>query len=300
MKNMIAILASAGLLSSALFASSIPQRQEQRVVVTTEGRKDSPPPDITPADVMVSVDGQRAQVTGWTPTSAAGTELWVLIDDGSNTDVSLQYPDLRKFMLSQPASTRIGVAYLRNGSAVAAQALTADHAAAAKALRIPMATPGISASPYLALTELIHKWPASNSAREVLMVSSGVDPDNGPGPINPYLTRSIETAQKAGVVVYSIYYGGAGHFGHSFWQIQWGQKFLAQLSDETGGEFYWQGNLNPVSFAPYMTEIARHLNNQHVLAFQPPAAGHGEQKLKVTTEIPRASLITQSQVYVGK
>lgn len=300
MKTIISLFACAGLFVTALAASDIPLRQEQRVVVTTEGRKDSPPPEITRPDVMVSVDGQRAQVTGWTPTSAAGTELWLLIDDGSNTNVSLQYGDLRKFMLNQPASTKIGIAYLRNGSAVATQALTSDHAAAANALRIPMAIPGISASPYLALTELIHKWPASNSAREVLMVTSGVDPDNGPGPINPYLTRAIETAQKAGVVVYSIYYGGAGNFGHSFWQIQWGQKFLAQLSDETGGEFYWQGNQNPVSFAPYMAEIARHLNNQHVLAFQPPPVGHGEQKLKVTTEIPRATLVTQSEVYIAK
>ena len=300
MKTIISLFACAGLFVTALAASDIPLRQEQRVVVTTEGRKDSPPAEITRPDVMVSVDGQRAQVTGWTPTSAAGTELWLLIDDGSNTNVSLQYGDLRKFMLNQPASTKIGIAYLRNGSAVATQALTSDHAAAANALRIPMAIPGISASPYLALTELIHKWPASNSAREVLMVTSGVDPDNGPGPINPYLTRAIETAQKAGVVVYSIYYGGAGNFGHSFWQIQWGQKFLAQLSDETGGEFYWQGNQNPVSFAPYMREITRHLNNQHVLAFQPPPVGHGEQKLKVTTEIPRATLVTQSEVYIAK
>ena len=87
------------------------------------------------------------------------------------------------------------------------------------------------------------------------MITSGVDPDNGPGPLNPYLDRAIATAQRAGVVVHSIYFGGAGHFGHSYWQINWGQNFLAQLAEETGGEFFWQGASNPVSFAPYFKEL---------------------------------------------
>ena len=73
-----------------------------------------------------------------------------------------------------------------------AQPLTADHQLAAKAIRLPIGMPGISASPYLSLTELIHKWPASAAAREVLMVSSGIDPIYGAGPENPYLTEAID------------------------------------------------------------------------------------------------------------
>lgn len=280
-----------GLVAAAL-------AQDHRIVVTAEGHKDSAPPEIARSEVMASIENQRALVTGWTSTRDTGTELWVLIDDGTDANVSLQFDELRKFMLDQPSGTKIGVGYLRNGSVMATQALTADHALAAKALRLPLSTAGISSSPYMAITELIHKWPATDQAREVLLISSGIDSFFGAGPDNPYLTRAIDTAQRASVVVYSIYYGTTGHFGHSFWQINWGQNYLSQISDETGGEFFWQGNQNPVSFAPYLRQLNEHLNAQHVLTFQPPPSNTpGYKRVKVTTEIPRAGLVTQSRVY---
>jgi len=294
MRKQMLLLASISLLGIAAYA------QDQRVVVTVEGHKDAAPPAIAQADVMASVENQRARVTNWTPVRTAGAELWILIDDGTDTSVSLQIEDLRKFILNQPANTSVGIGYLRNGSATVAHALTTDHNAAAKALRIPTGTPGIAASPYLALVELIHKWPATDHAREILLVSSGIDPDNGPGPVNPYLTRAIDTAQRANVVVYSIYYSGAGHFGHSFWQINWGQNFLSQISEETGGEFYWQGNHNPVSFSPYLNEVSQHLANQYLLGFEaPPENNSGFKRLKVTTEIPHVTLVNQTKVHSG-
>jgi hypothetical protein len=294
MNKSISLLASALLLGASAIA------QEQRIVVTVEGHKDAAPPEVTRDDVMVSVEKERARVTGWTPASTAGTELWLLIDDGTDTSVGLQLDDLRKFILNQPSTTQIGVGYLRNGTVMPTQGLTSDHALAAKALRLPTGTPGISASPYQSLEDLIHKWPATDHAREVLMITSGIDPFNGPGPINPYLTSAIDKAQRAAVVVHSIYYGSAGHFGHSFWQINWGQNFLAQMSEETGGEFYWQGNFNPISFAPYLTELTQHLRSQHLLTFQPAAVSPGFKRLKVTTEIPHATLVTQSRIYISK
>jgi uncharacterized membrane protein YcfT len=45
------------------------------------------------------------------------------------------------------------------------------------------------------------------------MVTSGIDPDYGSGPDDPYLTAAIDAAQRAGIVVYSIYYSGAGRWG---------------------------------------------------------------------------------------
>jgi hypothetical protein len=69
-----------------------------------------------------------------------------------------------------------------------------------------------------ALIDLIHKWPSADQAREVLMITSGIDPAYGPGPSNPYLDRAIEAAQREGVIVHSIYFSSAGHFGHSLWQ----------------------------------------------------------------------------------
>ena len=275
------------------------QDQPVRVVVTVEAQKDAAPPNLTKDDVMVYLDNQRMRVTDWTPiqSDGVGLELWLLIDDGTDSSLGTEFDELHKFVLQQPASTRVGIGYLRNGTVEALQRPTADHALAAKAIRLPLGQPGASASPYLALIDLIEKWPAGQQAREVVMVSSGIDPDNGPGPINPYLDRAIALAQRAGVVVHSIYFGGAGHFGHSYWQINWGQNFLAQLAEDTGGEFFWQGASNPVSFDPYFKELNQHLGNQHVLTFIAQGKA-GQARLKLKTEVQHVMLVGPSKVYV--
>jgi hypothetical protein len=271
-----------------------------RVVVTVEGKKDLAPPNLTRDDVLVYLDNQRMRVTDWTPiqNDRIGSQLWLLIDDGTDTSLGTQFEDLRKFVLDQPSTTQVGIGYLRNGTVQVEQRLTADHAVAAKAIRLPLGQPGISASPYLALIDLIQKWPSAGQAREVLMITSGVDPDYGAGPSNPYLDRAIEAAQRAGVVVHSIYFGSAGHFGHSLWRINWGQNYLSQLTEETGGEFYWLGTSNPVSFAPFLNELNQHFRGQHFLTFL--AEGNpGYRRIKLKTEVPHVTLVGPSKVHVS-
>jgi hypothetical protein len=288
-------LLAVSFLTCAVWA----QDQPTRVIVTVEAQKDAAPPNLTKDDVMVYLENQRMQVTDWAPiqSDGIGLELWLLIDDGTDSALGTQLDDLRRFVLNQPATTLIGIGYLRNGSVQELQKPTADHALAAKVIRLPLGQAGASASPYLALIDLIQKWPASERAREVVMVTSGIDPDNGPGPLNPYLDRAIATAQRAGVVVHSIYFGGAGHFGHSYWQINWGQNFLAQLAEETGGEFFWQGASNPVSFDPYFKELNQHFSSQHLLTFV--AQGKpGQPRLKLKTEVPHVTLVGPSKVYI--
>jgi len=270
-----------------------------RIVVTVEGQKDAAPPNLAPNDVLVYLDNERMRVTDWTPAQndRTGLELWLLIDDGTDTALGTQLADLRRFVLEQPSTTYVGIGYLRNGTVQVQQKPTADHALAAKAIRLPLGQPGISASPYLALTDLIQKWPRADQVREVLMITSGVDPDYGPGPSNPYLDRAIAVAQREGVVVHSIYFSSAGHFGHSLWQINWGQNYLSQLAEETGGELFWLGTSNPVSFAPYLNELNQHFGGQHILTFL--AQGNpGYRRVKLKTEVPHVALVGPSKVYV--
>jgi hypothetical protein len=270
-----------------------------RILVTVEGKKDAAPPNLTRDDVMVYMDNQRMRVNDWTPVQndRIGLQLWLLIDDGTDTALGTQLEDLRRFLLEQSSTTQVGIGYLRNGTVQVEQKPTADHALAAKTIRLPLGQPGISASPYLALIDLIQKWPSGDQAREVLMITSGIDPEYGPGPSNPYLDRAIEAAQRAGVVVHSIYFSGAGHFGHSLWQINWGQNYLSQLAEETGGELFWLGTPNPVSFAPYLNELNEHFRGQHVLTFL--AQGNpGYRRVKLKTEVPHVMLMGPSKVYV--
>ena len=270
-----------------------------RIVVTVEGQKDAVPPNLSRDDVLVYLDNERRRVADWTPVQndRTGLQLWLLIDDGTDTAVGTQLGDLRRFALEQSSTTQVGIGYLRNGTVQVEQKPTADHALAAKAIRLPLGQPGISASPYLALIDLIQKWPSAGQAREVLMITSGIDPDNGPGPSNPYRDRAIEAAQREGVIVHSIYFNGAGHFGHSLWQINWGQNYLSQLAEETGGEFFWLGTSNPVSFAPYLNELNQHFRGQHLLTFLAQGSP-GYRRVKLKTEVPHVTLVGPAKVYV--
>jgi len=297
----IGALIAASIVAGPLLAREIPDLGSPvSVVVTVAGQKDAPAPQLTMDDVLVSQNKQHMQITGLEPLRAqSGLQIWLLIDDGSVTNLGTQLADLKKFVLALPSTTQIGIGYMRNGAVQAMQPLTADHQLAAKALRLPMGLPGISVSPYLTLTDLIHKWPTGAPAREVLMVTSGVDPEYGSGPQNVYLYEAIDAAQRAGVVVHAIYYSGAGLWARAYRQIYWGQNYLAQLSDETGGEFYWLGTTNPVSMTPFLDDLNQRLSGQYLLTFlAKPERKPGFQNVKISTELPHVKLEGPSKVYV--
>jgi len=297
----IGALMAASILAGSLSARDIPQPATPvSVIVTVTGQQNQPAPQLTVDDVLVSQNKQHMQVTSLEPLRGqSGLQLWMLIDDGSGTNLGTQIADLKNFVLALPATAQVGIGYMRNGMVQTAQPLTADHQLAAKAIRLPMGTPGISSSPYMALTALIHKWPAGSAAREVLMVSSGVDPFYGAGPDNPYLQEAVDRAQRAGIVVYSIYYSGAGRWARGSLQLFWGQNYLAQLSDDTGGFLYWLGTVNPVSMAPYLDDLNHRLNGQYLVTFlAKPESKPGLQDVKIRTELPHIKLTAPSKVYV--
>jgi hypothetical protein len=298
---LMAATAGVCMMAGALSARDVPEPGlPVSVVVTVRAQKGAAAPQLTVDDVLVSQNKQHMQVTGLEPLRGpSGRQLWVLIDDGSSTNLGSQLADLKAFVLAQPATTEIGIGYMRNGGVDMTQPPTPDHQLAAKALRLPTGPAGISASPYLALSALIHKWPAGSATREVVMVSSGIDPLYGSSPDNPYLEQAIDAAQRAGIVVYSIYYAGAGRAAHANRQLFWGQNYLAQLSDETGGYLYWLGDANPVSMAPYLDDIGARLNSQYLLTFLArPENKAGFQSVKIGTELPHVNLAGPAKVYV--
>jgi hypothetical protein len=302
----LTLVAIAGLLVSVQLAaaqeSASATGPAANLVVTVEARHGSNIPDVTRDDVMVYEGRDRDRVTAWLPLQGdhAGLEFFIMLDDSSNVTLGSQLEDVHQFINAQPPTTKIGVAYMANGIAQVVQNLTSDHALTAKALRLPFGNPGASASPYFSLGDLIKRWPASDERREVLMITDGIDRYWGSGPDNAYVDTVIEQAQRAGVIVYSIYTPGVGHYGHSYWRTYWGQNYLSQLSDETGGESYYLiGPAPPVSFAPYMEDITRKLNHQYLLTFMAkPQKKAGMQRVKVHTEVPNAELVSADRVYV--
>lgn len=274
------------------------------IVVTVEPKRGSNAPEVKKEEVMVFEGHDRDTVTDWVPLQAdrAGLQLFFLIDDESSSSLGTQLDDIRKFINSQPPTTKIGVAYMQNGIARVAQDPTSDHVQAAKALRLPMGIGGANASPYFSLSDLVKRWPESNERRAVLMVTDGIDLYYGAGDLqDPYLDAAIDDAAKAGITVSAIYTPGAGHFAHSYWQSYWGQIYLSEVADRTGGEAYYIGFTGaPVSFAPYLDQLSRRLQNQYLLSFlaKPPKKA-GWQQIRLRTEVPNVDLVSAGRVWVS-
>lgn len=273
------------------------------IIVTAEAHKGNNPPEIKKDDVMVYEGKTRDTVTDWIPATGdhAALELFILIDDSSSSSLGTQLQDIKQFINSQAATTKIGVAYMQNGVANVVANLTDDHAAAAKALRLPMGVGGANASPYFSLSDLVKRWPASDARREVLMISNGIDLYYGMWDMDdPYLQSAIDDAGKAGIIVSAIYTPGAGHFAHSYWESYWGQMYLADLAEKTGGEAYYIGfNGPPVSFAPYLQSLSQRLEHQYFLGFlAQPRNKAGWQNIRISTEVQGVDLVSARRVYV--
>jgi hypothetical protein len=254
--------------------------------------------------ISVYENRKLQDVAGWVPLRGerSGLQLVVLLDDSSGGNLGLQLNDIRSFLSGLPPTAQVAIGYMRNGTPNLVQNFTNDHALAAKSLRLPSGNAGINGSPYFCLSDLVKHWPGgdSNVRREVIMVTDGVDRYSGArfDPENPYVQAATSDAQKAGVVVYSIYYRGQGRLDRSFVATDGGQNYLTIVSGATGGKVYLEGFGNPVSFAPFLSDIQRKLQNQYELTYV-SAAKPGLQGIRVKTSQPNTSLEYPSRVPVG-
>jgi len=302
---MVAALSCTPGAYSAWAQASSSANSSVHMIVTAESRHGSNVPVINKDEVMVFEGHDKDTVTDWVPAQGdhAALELFILIDDSANGSLGSQLEDLRQFINAQPPTALVGVAYMQNGIARILQNPTAEHAQAAKVLRLPLGIGGANASPYFSLSDLVKRWPPSNARHEVLMVSSGIDRYYGAGDLlDPYLQAAIDDAGKAGVLVSAIYTPDVGHFGHSYWQTYWGQLYLSQLAERTGGEAYYIGFTGaPVSFSPYLDDLAHRLEHQYILGFIPkPETKPGWQRVRVATEVPNVDLVSAGRVYVSE
>ena len=106
------------------------------------------------------------------------------------------------------------------------------------------------------------------------MVTDGIDRFRG-GPryrafryMSPDVDTASAVAQRTGTMIHTIFTRGVGRLGSNFWEINNGQNSIAKLSDETGGESYYLGMQNPVSFKPYLDSLQKALDNQYILEFK--------------------------------
>jgi hypothetical protein len=283
-------------------APTVPVKMTVTLDLLGEGKR---MPEIQMDDVIVKQGKERLKVTGWVPACEENLDLFILIDDASDHSLGLQLDDLRAFINAQPPTTLMGIGYMRNATAFIAQNFTEDHAAVAKALRLPMGSAGAYGSPYLSVIDLMKRWPQGTNRREVIMITDGIDrARGGPHPfglsfISPDVDTASTVAQRTGTIIHSIYTPGVGRRHHNYWEATTGQNGISKLSDETGGESFFLGLQPAVSFKPYLDRIEKMLDNQYVLTFQAkPGKKAGLQPVSLITEIAGVELGSANNVWV--
>jgi hypothetical protein len=287
-------------------------------VITNEALKgDGDPPTLEPGDARVRQGKTSLKVDQLIPARGdhADLQLFILIDDTLDSGIGNSLNDIRDFINAQPATTQIGVGYMSNATIQLVQNFTADHALAAKSVRLPLGRLSTMDSPYLSLISLVKAWPEQKIRREILMVSDGIDrlrawQGGGLGPgfgptfhsmptISPDVDSASELCQRYNAIVYSIYATGVGRSSRNYLSLQNGQNSLSKLTQETGGDLFSLGVSNLVSFRPYLDRLQKILNNQYYVVFQAAAKKKaGLQRINFSTEVPNAEIVAADNVWV--
>jgi hypothetical protein len=304
------------------------------IVITDEAVRDNSELAILrPENVQVKQGKNLLKVNQLIPARGenAALQLFILIDETCDAQgIGNSLNDIKDFISAQPATTVVGVAYMSNATIQIVQNFTADHALAAKAVRLPRGTLSAMDSPYLSLISLVNGWPEQNVRREVLMITDGIDrlrngnerqvspatpsparPAGRPAPpsysatprtmqsISVDADRASTTSQRYKVIVHSIYATGVGRAGRNAWEAQLGQSGISKIADETGGEYFALGTQNLLSFKPYLDRLQRIFENQYFLVFQAyPKKKADLQRVNITTDVENAEIAAANNVWV--
>ena len=268
--------------------------------------KGDQPATIHPQDIDVKVDGKPT--SNLHMASAKGPdsplELVILIDGSARSSLGTQLGDIGNFVKEMPADAKIAIAYMTNGRAAFTGPLSSDPAVVLRGLHLPGGSPGTSSSPYFCLSDLAKNWPSRDSTarREVVMITDGVDYYNLHfDPNDPYVQAAINDSLRSGLVVYSFYWINRGHLDGTEYENNAGQNLLSELTQATGGNSYWQGSGNPVSFDPFFKDLRRRLQNQYKVSFSSELKGKAQlQRFSLKLQGKDAKVYAPQQVFVTR
>ena len=305
----VVALAAAGMLAAAVPASAqseLGQAQGKAVVTILPAHQGQAQGSISANQLALKVNGKQTNIANFRPLNDANAriELVVMIDGAARSNLGLQINDVAHFIQTLPPGARVAVAYMENGRAAMAGPLSTNRQAAVHELRLPTGPAGISASPYFCLSDLAQHWPSRDrdARRIVVMVTDGVDDyEVRYDAEDPYVQAAISDAVRSRIVVYSIYWRNRGFIDRTGYGADDGQNLLAELTQATGGNSYWMGFGDPVSFQPYFQDIDRRLHNQYEIGFDAnPSGKPGVESMKLRLNNSSAKLVAPQQVYVGR
>jgi VWFA-related protein len=242
-------------------------------------------------ELTVREDGEEQTILS---IRAYGTEtpisVAILIQDDVVTSISNEIKPLGEFIRRLPRGSRVMVGYMRSGSIQIRQKFTADLDKAAESLRVPSGSANAAPyNPYVEIVEGLRRFEAMPKGRRaMLVVSDGVDTSRGFDSASPSqsidLQRAIKEAQRQGVAVYSFYAPTVTTTAlNSLRLISSGQGSLELLADDTGGRAFFQGTGAPVSFDPFLKELAGTLTRQIALTYLSTHPKKGFHRIEIKT-----------------
>ena len=300
-----ALAGTAALLLAPMgFAQNEGEAQGHAVITVLPDKNSQAAESPSQQNLQVKVNGKDATITNVMPLRDNNDhlEVVVMLDAGARSSMATQFGDIRNFVNGLPQGAKASLAYMQYGTAHLVSPLTTDRKAVLNGLKIPSGMPGENASAYICLSDLAKHWPSNDPAarRIVVMVSDGVDYYNPEfDPQDPYMEAAITDSVRANLVVYSIYWQNRGRFDSTSYANFSGQNLLQQVTQATGGNSYWQGMGNPVSFQPYFKDIDKRLQNQFEIGVTAPVSKSGVNSMKVKLNNTSGKLDAPQQIYLG-
>ncbi len=240
-------------------------------------------------ELTVREDGEEQKILS---IRAYGTEtpisVAILIQDDVVTSISNEIKPLGEFIRRLPRGSRVMVGYIRSGALQIRQRFTADLDRAAESLRVPLGSANAAPyNPYVEIIEGLRRFEAMPKGRRaMLVVSDGVDTSHGFDSSTPSqsidLQRAIKEAQRQSVAVYS-FYAPTVTSANNLRLSSNGQGALELLADDTGGRAFFQGTGAPVSFDPYLKELAGTLTRQIALTYLSTHPKKGFHRIEVNS-----------------
>ncbi|MDT5121823.1 MAG: hypothetical protein QOC96_1305 [Acidobacteriota bacterium] len=221
-----------------------------------------------------------------TPLSVA-----VLIQDDVVSSIDNEIKALKDFIIRLPKGSRVMVGYIKAGSLEVRQKFTADLEGAASKLRIPIGSASAAPyNPYVEIVEGLRRFEAMPKGRRaMLVVSDGLDTSHGLDSSSPTqsidLERAIQEAQREAVAVYSFYAPSVALASVNNQRlVDNGQGSLQRLADETAGQAFFQGTGTPVSFDPFLRELAGTFTRQIALTYLSTHPNKGFHRIDISSD----------------
>ena len=262
------------------------------IPITIKVKGSSPEPELRVVDLAITEDGDPQTILHVRSIgSNSPITIAILIQDDLVPSIANEIKPIAEFIRDLPRGSRVLIGYVRAGSLQVRQKFTTDLERAAKSLRVPLGSPSAAPyNPYVEVIEALKRFDAQPSGRRaILLVSDGLDTSHGVESSTAAqsldLQRAIREAQRRSVAIYAFYAPTASTTGSSVLSGN-AQGALKRLSDETGGQAFFQGTGVPVSFDPFIKNLDVALERQVALTYLSTHPTKGFHRVEVRSSAP--------------